>query len=101
MSRNKSAMRKNSGFTLAEVLVSIAVLALVMGGVVQGYIVCAKLGDWQAYSLAGQSLAQQGIERCRSVKWDTRSSPPIDQLQGTNFPTSTNEMNIPVPTTNS
>lgn len=92
--------KRAGGFTLTEVIVSLALIGLTAGGLIGGYIQSAKSTDWQAHSLAAQSLAMQRIEQCRSAKWDTRSYPPVDQLISSNFPVVTAQMDLPTSGTN-
>lgn len=89
-----------TGFTLVEVLVSLALMGLVAGGILAGYVQSARFTDWQAHSLAAQALALQRIEQCRAAKWDTRASPPVDLLTAANFPTTTEQLNLPEAGTN-
>ena len=56
--------------TFWEVLISIVIVTLVFGTIVNGYIVSAKRTQWTGYSLAAQSLAVQGVEQTRSAVWD-------------------------------
>jgi prepilin-type N-terminal cleavage/methylation domain-containing protein len=79
--------RACSAFTLVEVVVSVAILALCLGGVVYGYVLQAQRAEWSAYSLAAQSLASQGIEQARSAQWKPQLWPVIDELPPTNFST--------------
>ena len=58
------------------------------------------MADWQAHSVAAQSLAMQRIEQARSAKWDRSAFPPVDQLAGSNFPVSANALDLPVAGTN-
>ena len=88
------------GFTLTEVVFSVALIALVAGGIVNGYVQAARTTDWQAHSLAAHSLAMQRVEQCRSAKWDTLSVPPVDQLIASNFPAITQQLDLPVANTN-
>lgn len=88
------------GFTLTEVVVSLALIGLTAGGTIAGYVQSARSTDWQAHSLAAQSLAMQRVEQCRAAKWDTRSFPPVDQLIASNFPVTTAPLDIPVSGTN-
>ena len=74
-----------SGFTLVEVVISIAILALCLAGIVYGYVLQAQRAEWSAYSLAAQSLASQEIEQARSAQWDPQAWPVIDELPPTNF----------------
>lgn len=73
------------GFTLAEVVISTAIIAVALGGVIYGYIRTIARSEWSAYSLAAQSLAMQGVEQTRAAKWDPQAWPPIDELGTTNF----------------
>lgn len=64
------ATRHASGFSLAEVVISIAVMGLVFVGILAGYIQSARNAEWTGYSLAAQALAIQQIEQARSAVWD-------------------------------
>jgi prepilin-type N-terminal cleavage/methylation domain-containing protein len=87
-------------FTLMEVVFSLAIVGLAAGGIITGYVQSARVTDWQAHSLAAESLAMQRIEQCRAAKWDTRSFPPVDQLTASNFPVVTKQMDLPTVSTN-
>ena len=76
---------QTAGFTLAEVVVAIAVATLSFGGVIYGYVLTADRAAWSANSLAAQSLAMQGIEQARSAKWDPKAWPAVDELGVTNY----------------
>ncbi len=89
------------GFTLAEVIVSIAVASIAAGGMIYGYILSGRRAEWSGYSLAAQALAVQRVEQIRSAKWDTQASPAIDELNYANFPAiSTGILDLPVSGTN-
>ena len=92
--------RATAAFTLAEVVVSTAISALVIGGIAYGYIFSSKQAEWSAYSLAAQSLAIQRMEQARAANWDPLSSPLIDELVSTNFPPVTEILDIPRSGTN-
>jgi type II secretory pathway pseudopilin PulG len=77
--------RFTAAFTLTELVLSIAILALVSGGVIYAFVNSTRVAEWNAYSLAGQSLAFQGVELARSAKWDPKAWPPVDELGVTNF----------------
>src|SRR5205809_7741697 len=88
-------------FTLAEVVIAMAITVMSLAGVIMGYIFAIRQAEWSAYSLAAQSLATQRLEQTRAAKWDPRASPPVDELVATNFPTiSTNILDMPVSGTN-
>lgn len=90
-----------SGFTLAEVTISLAIAAVSIGGIVYGYISTARRAEWSSYSLAAQSLAMQRQEQTRAAKWDMLAYPVIDELQATNFPVQPEILDIPISGTNS
>ena len=59
-----------AGMTLAEVLISMVIVALVFTTIINGYLVGAKRAQWSGYSLAAQSLSVQCLEQARSAVWD-------------------------------
>jgi prepilin-type N-terminal cleavage/methylation domain-containing protein len=87
-------------FTLVEVVVSLAILGLMAGGILQGYLQSASCAEWQGRSSAAQSLAMQRVEQCRAAQWDTKAWPPIDNLVASNFPTVTEQLDMPMAGTN-
>lgn len=105
ITQTQSALSKRAcgvkGFTLAEVIVSIAVASIAAGGMIYGYILSGRRSEWSGYSLAAQALAVQRVEQIRAAKWDTQASPAVDQLNYTNFPAiSTGVLDLPVSGTN-
>jgi prepilin-type N-terminal cleavage/methylation domain-containing protein len=99
--RISSAKSRAAGFTLAEVIISVAVLALAIQGIILGYIMSSQRAEWSARSLAAQSIAAQGAEQARSAKWDTQAWPQTkgpgmsDELGITNY-VATNALDIPI-----
>ena len=86
----------HAAFTLIELLISMALLALVMAGIVYGFAQANRFAEWNSMSLAAQSYALQGLEQVRSAKWDLWANPVIDVMPApTNF-TQTDIMDIPV-----
>ena|ERR1041385_6082000 len=79
----RGGKRVSRGFTLAEVVVAIGIMALLIQGLVYGYITSARRAEWTAHSLAAQSLASQGTEQVRAAKWDPQV--PSDELPPTNL----------------
>lgn len=75
-----------AGMTLTEVVMSLAITGMVMGGIVGGYTFCTTSAEKAALSLAASARAMERIEEARSAKWDTSSWPAVDQLVATNFP---------------
>jgi prepilin-type N-terminal cleavage/methylation domain-containing protein len=87
--------RKPNGFTLAEVVICLGIVALVMGGVLYGYMMTAQRAEWSAYSQAAHSVAMQGIEQARAAKWDPQAWPKVDELGITNY-TQFETLDVPV-----
>lgn len=78
-----------SGMTLAEVTIAMAITGLAVGGIVSGYLYCTTSAEKAGLHLAANARALERIEETRSVKWDTASWPQVDQLVATNFPSKT------------
>lgn len=87
--------KHTEGFTLVEVVISFAILGLVMGGVLYGYIMAAERAEWSAYSQAAHSVAMQGLEQSRAAKWDPQAWPKVDEQGITNF-TQIETLDVPV-----
>jgi len=75
-----------SGFTLVEVLISILVVGVSLGGVLSLYVQSAIRSDWSATSVSAQMMALSGMEQCRAATYDPRGQNATDSLQSTNFP---------------
>lgn len=86
---------RRRGFTLAEVVVTLMIVALIMGGVLSGYVMSAERAEWSAYSLAAHSLALQSLEQSRAAKWDPQAWPVVDEQGITNF-TQIEPLDMPV-----
>lgn len=97
---SRHSPRSNAGFTLAEVVIAMAIAAVAIGGVIYGYVMTAQRAEWSSYSLAAQSLALQRIEQARACQWDPSGYPPVDQLVSSNFPTAIDILDIPMSGTN-
>ena len=93
--KRKASVAK-AAFTLMEVLISVVILAMVMSGVIYGYVQANRMALWSSMSLAAQSYALQGLEQVRSAKWDLWANPAVDIITApTNF-TQIDIMDIPV-----
>ena len=79
--------QNTAAFTLVEVVISMVVVGIMMGGLVSLYTQSAIRAEWSAYSLAGQMMALRGLEQTRAAQWDPRAAAPKDELVATNFPT--------------
>jgi prepilin-type N-terminal cleavage/methylation domain-containing protein len=76
----------NSAFTLMEVVISLAILGVSLGGILTLYVRSAQRADWSGYSVSAQMMALGGLEQCRAAKYDPHGSPPTDALVSANFP---------------
>jgi type II secretory pathway pseudopilin PulG len=62
--------RQNAAFTLAEVVMAVAITAVIFGGILSGSVQMTKRAEWTGQSLAAQALAIQQLEQARSAVWD-------------------------------
>lgn len=88
----------NTAFTLVEVVVSAAVAAMTVAGIVYGYTQSTKRAEWSGYSLAAQALAVQRLEQTRACRWDPDAG--VDQLVSASFGVQTLVLDIPIIGTN-
>jgi hypothetical protein len=90
-SRSRVNWKRTAGFTLSETIMSIGILALVIEGVILGYVKISQQAEWTARSLAAQSLASQGAEQARAARWNLQVWPQglgpgtSDELGVTNY----------------
>src|SRR5580765_5850121 len=87
-------------FTLVELVMATALAVIVMGGAIYGYVMSARRAEWSAYRLAANSLAMGRVEQARASKWDPQGFPSVDELVSSNFPLTTNILDIPISKTN-
>jgi type II secretory pathway pseudopilin PulG len=66
----KLSRRSAAAFTLAEVVVCLAIVALMFGGIITAYMQGAYRAEWAGYNLAAQALAMQQIEQAKTAVWD-------------------------------
>jgi type II secretory pathway pseudopilin PulG len=57
-------------FTLAEVMVSLVILAMVIAGVCYGYAEADRIAEWDSMSQAAQAFAIRGMEAARAAKFN-------------------------------
>ena len=84
-SRSSAVSRSAKGFTLVEVVISVAIAGTAFAGILYGYVMTIRQGEWSCFSLAAHSLALQGVEQARSAKWDPQAWPSVDELGVTNY----------------
>jgi prepilin-type N-terminal cleavage/methylation domain-containing protein len=80
----RTARTRCSGFTLAEVVISLVIVATVFSGIVMAYIQAARRAEWTGRSLAAQALNIQLIEQARSARWNLGIGgvQPVDEIAG-------------------
>lgn len=100
MTIKRLRLHRRTGFSLAEVVISLAIAAIFVGGTVAGFQQAATRAEWSAYSLAAHSLAMQTQEQVRAATWDQNATPPVDQVVNANFPAMVNILDIPVTSQN-
>lgn len=81
-----------------EVVISAAIAAMTVAGIIYGYTQSTKRAEWSGYSLAAQALAVQRLEQTRACRWDPDAG--VDQLVSASFPSQTVVLDIPVIGTN-
>jgi type II secretory pathway pseudopilin PulG len=57
-------------FTLAEVMISLVILAMVIAGVCYGYAQATRIAEWDSMSQAAQAFAIRGMEAARAAKFN-------------------------------
>lgn len=77
--------RLSDAFTLAEVVIAIAIVATVFGGIILGYTQAARRAQWSGYSLAAQALAIQQLEQARSAVYDPSVTPVKNEITNLNL----------------
>ncbi|HTB86091.1 MAG TPA: hypothetical protein VK742_20765 [Candidatus Sulfotelmatobacter sp.] len=83
--RLPARVREAAAFTLIEVVIATAIVALVFGGIINCYIQSGVRVEWSGYSLAAQSMAMQMIERAKSGTWNPTATPPVNNLTNLNL----------------
>ena len=73
------------GFTLAEVVIALAIVTLVFASIIIAYNQASYRAEWTGYSLAAESLAIKQLEQARSARWDPASQPPINEIYSLNL----------------
>ena len=66
----KDCHRGQSGYSLVEVVLAAAVIAMVYGAALMCYVQTGLRAEWSGYSLAAQMLNNEQIEQARSAVWD-------------------------------
>ncbi len=70
--------------TIIEVVVSVVIVAMSIGGIMSVYTQAAVNAEWSAHSMAAQMMAVGGLEQARAAKYDPLGG--TDELVATNFP---------------
>jgi len=62
-------MNDSGAFTLVEVAVAMAIAALEMAGIFQGYTMASRRAQFSSYSLAASATAMKQMERIVASQW--------------------------------
>jgi type II secretory pathway pseudopilin PulG len=81
--------------TLVEVVISLAIAVIMVGGIVEGYIYCTTSAVKAELAQAANAKAMQRIEETQSAVWDISSYPVVDQLVASNFPDEVATLDLP------
>ena len=66
---SRAIANRSQAFTLVEVVVAAALIALLYGGVINAYILTARRAEWSGYSLAAQAISIRQLETAHSASW--------------------------------
>jgi prepilin-type N-terminal cleavage/methylation domain-containing protein len=88
--------RISSGFTLTEVVVSLAISLVTITSITSAYITMAKRSEWSGCMAAANSALASRMEQVRAARWDPRASPAIDELVSANFPQTVKALDVPL-----
>src|SRR5476651_1062584 len=81
-SEKRRSCRTAGAFTLIEIVMAIFILAMVMSGLIYGYVQANRMSEWSSMTMAAQSYASQGAEIARAADWRPRDY-PVTSGQGT------------------
>src|SRR5256885_9911596 len=92
-------------FTLAEAMISIAVAAISIGGILYGFILFGQRAEWSTCSTAAQLMAMRRLEQTRAARWDPLCYNPTnvnggDDVVPANFPAGITNLDNPFIGTN-
>jgi type II secretory pathway pseudopilin PulG len=90
----KQRERVSRAFTVFEIVIALAIAALVIACLMQGFVQSAQRAEMSAYVLAAQARAVEGLEQVRAARWDP-SSTNVDEVVQTNFPPTVNVLDLP------
>jgi Tfp pilus assembly protein PilV len=98
---NRPASRSpRSAFTLAEVVVSVLIASISIGGIIYAYILASHQAEWSANSSAAQLMAMRRLEQVRAARWDPLAYPEVDNLISANFTNVIAPLEVPQTGTN-
>lgn len=92
----KSPCFRKRGFSLIELLFTVALFTIGVAGTMDGYLLASQRLYYLTCSQAASNSASQKLEQVRSAKWDIFAYPVVDEVVITNFPTQIVLLDIPV-----
>lgn len=82
--------------SLCEITIAMALTAIGVCALVNGYVLSARQAEISSLNLAAQAQALERFEQVRAAKWDPVADPPVDQVWSTNFPTTNMVLDVPL-----
>ena len=81
---------------MCEIAISLGLAALGVAALIDGYVLCARHAELTSLSLAAQAQALERMEQVRAAKYDLVSSPPVTNLQSSEFPVLVKLLDVPL-----
>lgn len=81
-----SRLCSKGAFSLEEVVFSMAIASVAVGGILSGHNLSYRQSMWSAASTAAQASAVQRLEQVRAAKWDPLAEQPVDEVLSSQFP---------------
>lgn len=78
-----------AGMTLAEVLIAVAIFALVFGSVLTGLTQARYRAAWASLNLEAAKFSERRFEQVQNAPWDPTALIPTNGITSNNFPTVT------------
>jgi prepilin-type N-terminal cleavage/methylation domain-containing protein len=82
------------GFTLAEVLIALALVGMMIGGIITSYLAVAYRGEWASASSAAQRLSVMKLEQLKAAPWGDLME--LAQNNPSGMRTSVGHMDLPL-----
>lgn len=85
ISRGTKRGHRRRGLSLVEIVISLALTAVSVAAIIDGYVLCSRQAETSALTFAAQAQALERLEQTRAAKWDPGAADPVDEVVQTNF----------------